>query len=72
GGIVEGWPELVGIVEAAIRSDCQPPARAVEVRKAQLGPDLVALGAASLAWERLGPPPSGTLTGRVRGRGRPT
>ncbi|MFI5414356.1 MAG: ROK family protein, partial [Candidatus Lutacidiplasmatales archaeon] len=53
GGVVEGWPALLGDVEEAIRRHCQPPAAAaVTVHRVALGHDAVLIGAATVARER--------------------
>ncbi|MCI4321493.1 MAG: ROK family protein [Thermoplasmata archaeon] len=53
GGVIEGWPELVGDVDGAIRRHCQPPAaNAVTVHPVALGHDAVLIGAATVARER--------------------
>lgn len=50
GGVVEGWPRLVGDVRRAVARHAQPPAaRAVTVEQAHLGPMAPVLGAAALA-----------------------
>ncbi|HKV89635.1 MAG TPA: ROK family protein [Thermoplasmata archaeon] len=59
GGVVEGWPELVGAVDRAIQAHCQPPAAAaVDVRAVALGHDAVLIGAAAFARGRLALPSS--------------
>jgi len=50
GGVVAGMPELVDVVTAAIRAHALPAASAVlDVRRAALGSEVAALGAAILA-----------------------
>jgi glucokinase len=53
GGVVEGWPEMVPAVAAAVRSHCQPPAAGAEVRLVELGHNAVLVGAATVARDRL-------------------
>jgi glucokinase len=61
GGLAAGWPEVVGSIEATIRSHCQPPASQATVHPGLLGEDAVLTGAASWARDRAGEqtPPSG-------------
>ena len=51
GGLVAGRPEWVSIVEAAVRSRCQPPAAGARVVAATLGENAGVVGAAALARE---------------------
>jgi glucokinase len=54
GGIVEGSPEVVGVVADRVRTHCQPPAaEAVSVSRVALGHDAALVGAAALARELL-------------------
>jgi glucokinase len=52
GGIVAGLPELVPVVEAAIRARCQPPAAVARVEVARFGENAPLIGAAEAARRR--------------------
>ncbi len=53
GGVVEGWPNLVGQVRNAVRRGAQPPAaRAVRIGRGKLGSLAQVVGAAWLARDR--------------------
>ena len=53
GGVVEGWPALVGQVRMAVRRGAQPPAaRAVRIGRGRLGSLAQVVGAAWLARDR--------------------
>jgi glucokinase len=49
GGLVAGMPELVPVIESAIRARCQPPAAGARVAVARLGEDAALVGAACFA-----------------------
>lgn len=50
GGVIEGLPELIPVVAAAVRSNSQPPAAAaVTVDRTALGHDAIPVGAAEAA-----------------------
>jgi glucokinase len=53
GGLMSGRPEWVRLVEAAVRTRCQPAAASVRVVSAALGEDAGVVGAAALARERV-------------------
>jgi glucokinase len=53
GGLVEGMPEFVPVVEAAIRTRCQRPAALARVERAQLGENAALWGAAEAARDRI-------------------
>ena len=55
GGLIAGMPELVGVVESAVRSRCQPPAAGVRVALAHFGENAPLVGAAEAA--RIAPIP---------------
>lgn len=54
GGIIEGLPHLLPILQRAIRTHCQPSESRVRVVRARLGPDTVLIGAGTYARERQG------------------
>ena len=49
GGLVAGMPEIVRVLEAAVRTRCQPPAATARVVLAALGEDAALVGAAEAA-----------------------
>lgn len=52
GGVVAGLPELIPVVESAIRARCQPPAAVARVVAARFGEDAPLIGAAEYARTR--------------------
>lgn len=52
GGLVAGRPELVPVVESAIRARCQPPAAGARVELARLGENASLVGAADVVRAR--------------------
>ncbi len=51
GGLVVGMPRFVPVIEAAIRSRCQPPAAGARVETSRLGENASLIGAACVARE---------------------
>lgn len=51
GGLVAGMPRFVPVIEAAIRSRCQPPAAGARVETSRLGENASLVGAACVARE---------------------
>lgn len=51
GGLVVGMPRFVPVIEAAIRSRCQPPAAGARVETSRLGENASLVGAACVARE---------------------
>jgi len=49
GGQVAGMPELVAVIESAVRARCQPPAAGARIVPARLGEDAALVGAADVA-----------------------